>query len=66
MIKWRWFTKGNFLTNFKKYLSNSKIYYTTTHTTTFKNKLYPLVKDIIFEIIENNGINSSISIYLKK
>ena len=53
--------KVTFLQTLKNIYPNSKIYYTTTHTTTFKNKLHPLVKDIIFEIIENNGINSSIS-----
>ena len=58
--------KVTFLQTLKNIYPNSKIYYTTTHTTTFKNKLYPLVKDIIFEIIENNGINSSISNIFKK
>ena len=58
--------KVTFLQSLKNIYPNSKIYYTTTHTTTFKSKLHPLVKDIIFEIIENNGINSSISNIFKK
>ena len=58
--------KVTFLQTLKNIYPESKIYYTTTHTTTFKDKLNPLVKDTIFEIIENNGIQSSISNLFRK
>ncbi len=58
--------KVTFLQTLKNIYPESKIYYTTTHTTTFKDKLNPLVKDTIFEIIENNGIKSSISNLFRK
>ena len=45
--------KVTFLQTLKNIYPESKIYYTTTNTTTFKDKLNPLVKDTIFEIIEN-------------
>ena len=58
--------KVTFLQTLKNIYPESKIYYTTTNTTTFKDKLNPLVKDTIFEIIENNGIQSSISNLFRK
>ena len=46
--------KITFLQKIKDIYPNSIIYYTTSQTTTLKDKLNPLVKDIIHEFIENN------------
>ena len=51
--------KITFLQELKRIYPNSIIYYTTTQTTTLKDKLNPLVKDIINEFIEHNDIDSS-------
>ena len=51
--------KITFLQELKRIYPNSIIYYTTTQTTTLKDKLNPLVKDIINEFIEHNNIDSS-------
>ena len=50
----------------KDIFPNSLIYYTTSQTTTLKDKLNPLVKDIIHTFIEHNKIESSIFSILKK
>ena len=52
--------KITFLQKIKDIYPNSIIYYTTSQTTTLKDKLNPLVKDIIYEFIENNKIDSSL------
>ena len=52
--------KITFLQKIKDIYPNSIIYYTTSQTTTLKDKLNPLIKDIIHEFIENNKINSSL------
>ena len=52
--------KITFLQKIKDIYPNSIIYYTTSQTTTLKDKLNPLVKDIIHEFIENNKIDSSL------
>ena len=52
--------KITFLQKIKEIYPNSIIYYTTSQTTTLKDKLNPLVKDIIHEFIENNKIDSSL------
>ena len=45
---------GLFGAELKKIFPNSIIYYSTSQTTTLKDKLNPLVKDIIYEFIEHN------------
>ena len=52
--------KITFLQKLKDIYPTSIIYYTTSQTTTLKDKLNPLVKDIIHEFIENNKIDSSL------
>lgn len=51
--------KITFLQELKRIYPNSIIYYTTTQTTTLKDKLNSLVKNIIDEFIEYNDIDSS-------
>ena len=51
--------KITFLQELKRIYPNSIIYYTTTQTTTLKDKLNLLVKNIIDEFIEYNDIDSS-------
>ena len=58
--------KITFLQELKRIYPNSIIYYTTTQTTTLKDKLNPLVKDIINEFIEHNDIDSSLVSLIKK
>ncbi len=58
--------KITFLQELKKIYPNSIIYYTTTQTTTLKDKLNPLVKDIINEFIEHNDIDSSFISLIRK
>ena len=58
--------KITFLQKLKDIYPNSLIYYTTSQTTTLKDKLNPLVKDIIHTFIEHNKIESSIFSILKK
>lgn len=52
--------KVSFLQEMKRIYPDSYITYTTTNTTTLKDKLKPLVQDCIDEFIENNNITSSI------
>ena len=52
--------KISFLQEMKRIYPDSYITYTTTNTTTLKDKLKPLVQDCIDEFIENNNITSSI------
>ena len=52
--------KVSFLQEIKRIYPNSHITYTTTNTTTLKDKLKPLVQDCIDEFIENNNITSSL------
>ncbi len=58
--------KITFLQKLKEAYPNSLIYYTTSQTTTLKDKLNSLVKDIIHEFIEYNKIESSIFSLFKK
>ena len=58
--------KVSFLQEIKRIYPNSHITYTTTFTTTLKNKLNPLVQHCIDEFIENNKITSSIKKLFKK
>ena len=58
--------KITFLQELKRIYPNSIIYYTTTQTTTLKDKLNPLVKDIINEFIEHNDIDSSFISLIRK
>ena len=58
--------KITFLQKLKDIYPNSLIYYTTSQTTTLKDKLNPLVKDIIHSFIEHNKIESSIFSLFKK
>ena len=58
--------KITFLQELKRIYPNSIIYYTTTQTTTLKDKLNPLVKNIIDEFIEHNDIDSSFISLTKK
>ena len=58
--------KITFLQKLKDIYPNSLIYYTTSQTTTLKDKLNPLVKDIIYNFIEHNNIESSIFSLFKK
>ena len=58
--------KITFLQKLKDIYPNSLIYYTTSQTTTLKDKLNPLVKDIIHNFIEHNNIESSIFSLFKK
>jgi len=58
--------KITFLQELKRIYPNSIIYYTTTQTTTLKDKLNPLVKNIIDEFIEHNDIDSSFINLTKK
>ena len=46
--------KITFLQKLKDIYPNSLIYYTTSQTTTLKDKLNPLVKDIIHNFIEHD------------
>ncbi len=52
--------KVSFIQEIKNIYPNAHITYTTTHRTSFKNKLYPLIENYIDEIIENNEIRSSL------
>ena len=52
--------KVSFLQEMKRIYPDSHITYTTTNTTTLKDKLKPLVQDCIDEFIENNNITSSL------
>ena len=58
--------KITFLQELKRIYPNSIIYYTTTQTTTLKNKLNPLIKNIVNKFIENNDIDSSFLSLLRK
>ena len=58
--------KISFLQFLKKIYPNSYISYTTTQTTTLRTILYPLVKGVIDEFIEENNIDSSLLKILKK
>ena len=58
--------KISFLQFLKKIYPNSYISYTTSQTTTLKTVLYPLVKGVIDEFIEENNIDSSLLKILKK
>ena len=58
--------KVTFIQQLKKIYPTSHITYTTTHQTTFKNYLNPLVRNYIDEIIEDNGIKSSLLNLFKK
>ena len=58
--------KISFLQEIKRVYPDSHISYTTTNTTTLKDKLNPLVKDCIDDFIENNGITSSVKNLFKK
>ena len=52
--------KISFIQEIKKIYPNSYITYTTTNTTTLKDKLKPLIDGCIDEFIENNNITSSL------
>ena len=58
--------KVSFLQKLKKIYPNASITYTTTQTTTLKKVLYPLLKDVVDEFIEENFIRSSVFDLLKK
>ena len=58
--------KVSFLQEIKRIYPNSHITYTTTNTTTLKDKLNPLVQECIDEFIENNNITSSIETLFQK
>lgn len=58
--------KISFIQNIKKHFPNSFITYTTSHKTTFKTTLNPLIRNYIDEIIEDNGIRSSFLDLFKK
>ncbi len=58
--------KITFLQKLKKIFPESIIYYSTSQTTTLKDKLNPLVKDIVHEFIEHNEIHSSILSFFRK
>ena len=58
--------KITFLQELKRIYPNSIIYYTTTQTTTLKDKLNPLVKNIVNEFIEHNDIDSSFISLIRK
>ena len=58
--------KVSFLQEIKRIYPNSHITYTTTNTTTLKDKLNPLVQECIDEFIENNNITSSIKTLFQK
>lgn len=58
--------KVSFLQEIKRIYSNSHITYTTTNTTTLKDKLNPLVENCIDEFIENNNITSSLKNLFKE
>lgn len=58
--------KISFLQEIKRIYPNSYITYTTTNTTTLKDKLKPLIKDCIDEFLENNEITSSFKNFFKK
>ena len=58
--------KVSFLQEIKRIYPDSHITYTTTNTTTLKDKLNPLVQDCIDEFIENNCITSSLKNLFKE
>ena len=58
--------KVSFLQEIKRIYPNSHVTYTTTNTTTLKDKLNPLVKNCIDEFIENNNITSSVKNLFKE
>ena len=58
--------KVSFLQEIKRIYPNAHITYTTTNTTTLKDKLNPLVQGCIDEFIENNNITSSIKNLFKE
>ena len=58
--------KVSFLQEIKRIYPNSHITYTTTNTTTLKDKLNPLVQECIDEFIENNNVTSSIKTLFQK
>lgn len=58
--------KVTFIQQLKKIYPTSHITYTTTNQTTFKDYLKPLVQNYIDEIIEDNGIKSSLFNLFKK
>jgi len=58
--------KISFLQEIKRIYPNSHVTYTTTNTTTLKDKLNPLVENCIDEFIENNNITSSLRNLFKK
>lgn len=52
--------KVSFIQEIKNIYPNAHITYTTTHSTSLRNKLYPLIENYIDEFIENNEIRSSL------
>ena len=58
--------KVSFLQEMKRIYPNSHITYTTTNTTTLKDKLNPLVQGCIDEFIEYNNITSSLKNLFKE
>jgi ADP-heptose:LPS heptosyltransferase len=58
--------KVSFLQEIKRIYPNSHITYTTTNTTTLKDKLNPLVQGCIDKFIENNNITSSLKNLFKE
>ena len=58
--------KITFLQKLKDIYPNSLIYYTTSQTTTLKDKLNPLVKDISIILLNITILNLPFFVYLKK
>ena len=58
--------KVSFLQEIKRIYPNSHVTYTTTITTTLKNKLNPLVQECVDEFIEYNNITSSLKNLFKE
>ena len=58
--------KISFLQEIKRIYPNSHVTYTTTNTTTLKDKLNPLVQGCIDQFIEDNNITSSLKNLFKE
>ncbi|MDA8668443.1 hypothetical protein N9M26_02175 [Alphaproteobacteria bacterium] len=58
--------KISFIQEIKRIYPNSHITYTTTNTTTLKDKLKPLIDGCVDEFIENNNISSSLKNLFKE
>ena len=58
--------KVSFLQEIKRIYPNSHVTYTTTYTTTLKDKLNPLVQGCIDQFIEDNNITSSLKNLFKE